>query len=69
MLYMKNVPIRERVLRALGGAVIVGLGLYFYPRSLGGYGLALTGVFAALTGFVGFCPLCWLAGRKLTPKD
>ena len=65
MLFRKNLPAWERGLRAGAGIVLSGIGLYFFPGSLAGYGLAATGVFTALTGVVGFCPACALAGRRL----
>jgi hypothetical protein len=62
MLYVKNVPSWERILRVLMG--LLGLGYAW-----GGDGLAvsvgLTGATLAVSGLVGFCPLCALAGRKL----
>jgi hypothetical protein len=67
MLFVKNVPVWERSLRVLAGIAIAGFGLYRFPGSLAGYGLAATGVFAALTGFVGFCPACALVGRRIGP--
>jgi hypothetical protein len=65
MLFVKNIPAWERALRVFTGAAILAFGLYRYPASMMGYALAATGVFAALTGFVGFCPACWLVGRRL----
>ena len=64
MLYVKNVPTWERVLR-----VVLGLmGLGFTAMSWGspmGMGAGMVGAMLSLTGLVGFCPMCALVGRKL----
>ena len=65
MLFMKNLPTWERALRAGVGAVVLTAGLHFFPASVTGYALAASGTFIALTGFVGFCPMCALVGRRL----
>jgi hypothetical protein len=61
--YVKNVPVGERVLRVavgLGGAVAAVL---LVPGVLGWVaGASVAGL--ALTGLVGFCPLCAMVGRK-----
>jgi hypothetical protein len=65
MIYVKNVPGWERVLRALvgaaalaGGALATGGGWLGWTLGLGGAGLALSGLF-------GFCPACAMVGRRL----
>ncbi len=64
MLYVKNLPGAERILR-LG----LGAGLAVYSLlAMGGaleWVLLAGGVGIALTGVVGFCPACALAGRRL----
>jgi hypothetical protein len=61
--YVKNVPVWERVLRVvvgLGGAVAAVL---LVPGLLGwGLGVAVAGF--AVTGLVGYCPMCAMVGRK-----
>jgi hypothetical protein len=61
--YVKNVPMGERVVRVvvgLGGAVAAVL---LVPGVLGWVaGASVAGL--ALTGLVGFCPLCAMVGRK-----
>ena len=61
-----NLPSIERLLR-----VALGLGLAAYawfasaaPNPI----FVATGLCVALTGLVGFCPVCALAGRRLTTK-
>ena len=68
MLYRKNVPGWERWTRVAAGVLMAVCGLYFLPGTMLGY-LAATGVFIALTGFVGFCPMCYVVGRRLSQKS
>lgn len=67
MLYVKNLPLWERALRIGGGTATVA---YAVLSMGGGWGWAIMagGVAAALTGLLGFCPACALAGRRLA-KD
>ena len=67
MLFMKNLPAWERILRSVAGIAMAGAGLYLFTGSPLGYGMAAAGLFTALTGFVGFCPACALVGRRLKP--
>jgi hypothetical protein len=67
-LYKKNIPVWERVMRVFAGAMMVAAGLYWLPGQMLGYLVAAMGVMAALTGFVGYCPMCSIAGRKLPEK-
>lgn len=64
MFYQKNLPLRERVLRVLAGSIAIAVTL---SLSLNGWLSALliasAGAFLFF-GFIGFCPMCALAGRK-----
>jgi Protein of unknown function (DUF2892) len=65
MFYRKNLPGWERAMRVAGGAGMVAcglLGLFGMPI---GYLIAGAGLVTALTGFVGFCPMCAMVGRTL----
>ncbi len=61
--YVKNVPTGERAVRVgvgLGGAAAAVL---LVPGVLGwALGVGVAGL--ALTGLVGYCPMCALVGRK-----
>jgi len=70
MFYAKNVPNLERIIR-----IALGLGLVVYAMTDTGL-IATIGTLArvavvgsaitiVVTGFVGWCPMCALAGRKL----
>lgn len=64
MIYQTNLPGWERGVRLFAGAAMIACGL-IGPRGLPvGYLLACVGVVTAITGFVGFCPACALAGRR-----
>ena len=65
MLYVKNVPVWERVMRVVAGVAMVACGLIVLGSGPVGWLSAGAGVVTALTGFVGFCPMCAVAGRKL----
>ena len=72
MFYRKNLPGWERVMRTIGGVVMVAYGLLGMPGSacsmpgtMAGYLIAGTGAVAVLTGFFGFCPMCAMVGRRL----
>ncbi|MBC3920578.1 DUF2892 domain-containing protein [Undibacterium sp. CY18W] len=64
MLYMKNLPSWERLLRIVAGLAC----LVFTAMNWGIAGLSvlagISGAMAALTGLIGFCPMCALLGRK-----
>ena len=65
MLYRKDLPGWERTMRVVGGAAMVACGLLGLSGMPIGYLIAGAGLVTALTGFVGFCPMCAMAGRKL----
>lgn len=66
--YFKNVPTIERIVRvglALGLAALPVL----WPSTGWATGaLWLSAASAAATGFIGFCPACYLAGRNLVSR-
>jgi hypothetical protein len=65
MFYAKDVPGWERALRVIAGLAMIAFGLLGLQGQVIGYAVAAGGVVAALTGLVGFCPMCALVGRKL----
>lgn len=70
MLYPKNVPNWEHILRIISGAVFVGIAI-LGQASFGASAPLVTGVllfsaaFVIITGFIGWCPACALVGRKV----
>ena len=68
MFYQKNLPLCERVLRVLIGIIVIAVTL---SLSLDSRMKALIIVSAAtflFFGFIGFCPMCAMVGRKLDAK-
>ena len=65
MLYVKNVPGWERAVRVVAGVAMIACGLLGLKGLMVGYLIAASGVVTLLTGFVGFCPMCAMAGRRL----
>jgi hypothetical protein len=66
MFYSKNVPAWERIARVGAGIIMLSCGVVWMNRSAPlAYLFIASGVLSALTGFVGFCPMCALAGRRL----
>jgi hypothetical protein len=74
MLYPKNVPNVERVLRTVIGFVMIVLALFGTPLVgeispiVAGI-LILSAIALIVTGFIGWCPACAMVGRKLKPKS
>jgi len=66
MLFRKNLPVWERALRSVAGLLLIAGGL-MVPGLAGGllgYVIAAAGATTVLTGFVGYCPACAVAGRR-----
>lgn len=65
--HFKNVPLAERLARVLFGALLAASpalvpAVPWWLSVSSGLGLALT-------GFVGFCPACYLVGRRLEARS
>jgi hypothetical protein len=68
MLYRKNVPNWERAMRLAAGAIMIAVSFLILPRSPLAYIVAAMGAMIVLTGFIGCCPMCSIAGRRLPEK-
>jgi Inner membrane protein YgaP-like, transmembrane domain len=64
MLYAKNVGSKERIVRTVGGTIMILCGAVGLQLSPLGLLLAGTGVVTIVTGLIGFCPACAMVGRK-----
>jgi hypothetical protein len=64
MLYVKNLPGWERLLR-LGAGLALAIFAVMAIGGVAGWLGGMAGAGLALTGLVGFCPACALAGRRL----
>jgi hypothetical protein len=69
MFFIKNVPIFERILRFAVGAALAIFGFRSGMDPMTTALAAGSGLFVALTGLIGFCPMCALVGRKLDKAE
>ena len=65
MFYRKNMRGWEQIVRLLAGAAMVACGLIGLAGNPVGYFVAAVGVITALTGVIGYCPACAVAGRRV----
>lgn len=63
MFYNKNVPGPERIVRILAGAMALVFAAMNWGDSAIAVGSGLMGFMLAMSGFVGYCPICHMAGR------
>lgn len=68
MFYPKNVPNRQRALRVILGAMMIAGGFYWFHLSMQTVVFVIVGTMMALTGFIGYCPMCSVAKRMSAPK-
>ena len=69
MFYSKNVPTWERIVRVVMGAIGLVYAVMNWGVSGLAVGLGVMGAMLAISGLVGFCPMCALLGRKLKSKE
>jgi hypothetical protein len=63
-----NLPVFERLLRVITGGAIVICAFWLVP-DWPKWVAAGSGAFIVLTGVIGFCPMCALAGRRLEKRS
>lgn len=64
MYFKTNLPGRERTIRVIMGVMVAGLAYLYAPTPmLTWVGIAMA-VMLAGTGFIGFCPMCAMVGRR-----
>jgi hypothetical protein len=68
MFYRKNLPRWERSARFIGAA-LMGLCAAWYAGTPAGWAIGILGVVSAATSLIGFCPMCAVAGRKLSTRQ
>ncbi|HQT26978.1 MAG TPA: DUF2892 domain-containing protein [Burkholderiales bacterium] len=64
MFYVKNLPVWERLLRTGGGMMMAIYALSGLEGTVV-WLLSAAGAGVALSGLMGFCPMCAMAGRRL----
>lgn len=68
MFYSKNLPTWERILRIIMGIMsLVYAGMNWGASELA-VGMGIMGAVLAMTGMIGFCPMCAMVGRKLNKE-
>ncbi|RID97963.1 YgaP family membrane protein [Simplicispira hankyongi] len=68
MFYVKNVPHWERGLRLIVGVMALAFAAMNWGASGWAVGAGTIGAMLAMTGLVGFCPMCAMVGRKLDKR-
>jgi hypothetical protein len=68
MLYRKNIYSWEGMLRIIVGLGLAGYCLFAVPGSMLNYVIAASGAGFAVTGLIGWCPMCAMVGRRLKEK-
>ena len=70
MFYFKtNLPGWERAIRVAMGAMIAAMAYKFAPNAMMSWAGIGMGAMLAGTGFVGFCPMCAMVGRRYIGTD
>jgi hypothetical protein len=64
MFYRKNVGTMERIARAIAGVLMIACALTAFYQSPLKWVLLGSGIVTILTGVMGICPACALAGRR-----
>jgi hypothetical protein len=64
VIYRKNLYALEQVCRVVLGLNLAVAACWTLSTGLLGYILAASGVILVITGVVGFCPMCAMAGRR-----
>lgn len=65
MFFQKNLPLWERALRVCLGVVVAALTFTMAPSPMIAWLAYGSAAVLACTGFIGFCPMCAVAGRRL----
>lgn len=69
MFYIKNVPGWERIIRIAMGLMALGYAVMSWGASGLAVAMGIMGTMLAMTGVIGFCPMCAMVGRKLRKEN
>lgn len=62
MLYKKNLPVWQRIVRVLGALVMASCAFH-YGKNIVGFAFGIAAIVTIVTGMIGYCPLCSI-GKK-----
>jgi hypothetical protein len=65
-MFKRNIGSKERIVRVIGGGLIMLCGLVGLHATPLGLVMAGVGAVSLVTGLVRYCPACAMAGRKTT---
>jgi Protein of unknown function (DUF2892) len=65
MFFRKNLPHWERLARACAGLMVIAFSLFYPLADWIKWTAIVSGIMVIGTGFIGFCPMCAMAGRRL----
>lgn len=68
MFYAKNVPAWERIARIIAGLAALAFAATQWGTSAVAVAAGIAGAGLAVSGLVGFCPMCAMVGRKLDKR-
>ena len=68
MLYVKNLPVWERLMRFVAVLVMAGCAWHFKVSPVG-VAFAAGAAFTLVTAVFGWCPACAISGRKLKVRS
>jgi Protein of unknown function (DUF2892) len=63
-MFNRNVGNKERIVRVIGGGLMILCGLFGLDATPLGLAIAGAGVVSLVTGMLRYCPACALVGRK-----
>jgi Protein of unknown function (DUF2892) len=69
MIYRKNLYSWEAMLRILVGPGLAAYAFFAMAPGWLAYVLVASGIGFAITGLVGWCPMCAMIGRKIADKS
>jgi hypothetical protein len=67
-MFKRNVGSKERIVRVIGGILMMVCGLVGLHATPLGIGIAGIGAISLVTGLIRYCPACAMAGRHSTDK-
>lgn len=65
-MFKSNIGSKERIVRVIGGGLIILCGLVGLHATPLGIAIAAAGGISVVTGLIRYCPACAMAGRKPT---